>query len=90
MAADVDAARVGLTKALIRAYEDPEYHEHLKNDPNAALSEFQLTTDDVELLKNTSVTMGANTCADTSCIVSLCPCTCAVTVPGIPGLCRMD
>jgi hypothetical protein len=88
--ANVDQARVGLQKVLIRAYEEPAYQERLRTDPNGALAEFNLTTDDIELLHNTPVTMGGgDTCADTSCIISLCPCTCVVTVPGLPPpICR--
>jgi hypothetical protein len=92
-ASDEYTPRERLAAMVGRAELDPDgYGMELRADPVAALQRAGFSDADARALTSperaedpAAALRGA--CFDTTCIISLCPGTCFVSIPGIPGVC---
>jgi hypothetical protein len=92
-ASDEYTPRERLAAMVGRAELDPDgYGMELRADPVAALQRAGFSDADARALTSperaedpAAALRGA--CFDTTCIISLCPGTCFVSVPAIPGIC---
>jgi len=93
---DQYSPRARLTALLARAELDPEnIGKAVREDPIGALQSVGFSQDQAQALTaapaqaaDDPVVALAAGCNDTSCVISLCPPTCFVTIPAIPGLCQ--
>jgi hypothetical protein len=85
--------RERLAAMVARAELDPDgYGMELRADPTAALQRSGFSDADARglLSQDRAADPGAalrGSCADTTCYISLCPGTCFISIPPIPGLC---
>jgi hypothetical protein len=91
--------RERLAAMIARAELDPDdYGQRIRENPEAALQRAGFSNDQVRgLLSQPGAAVdpaagilgdGGGQCSDTSCIISLCPGTCFVSIPAIPGICN--
>jgi hypothetical protein len=92
--------RERLAAMIARAELDPDdYGQQIRENPEAALQRAGFSSDQVRgLLAQPKAAVdpaagilgggGGGQCSDTSCIISLCPGTCFVSIPAIPGVCN--
>ena len=92
---DEYSPRAKLAALIFRAEVDPDgIGKAVRQDPMGALQSIGFSQGQAEALTaqpaqaDDPVAALAAGCNDTSCLVSLCPATCFVTIPGIPGICR--
>lgn len=93
--------RERLAAMIARAELNPDdYGQRIRENPEAALQEAGFSSEQVRgLLSQQQAAVdpaagilggGGGQCSDTSCIISLCPGTCFVSIPAIPGICKTD
>lgn len=92
---DQYSPRARLAALLARCEIDPEgVGAEVKANPTAALQSVGFSQGQAQSLTaapaqaDDPVAALAAGCNDTSCLISLCPPTCFVTIPAIPGLCQ--
>jgi hypothetical protein len=94
-ASDQYTPRQRLAAMLARAELDPDgFGTEVKSNPAAALQQAGFSDAEAQglLSQEREADPGAalmrGSCADTTCIISLCPSSCFATIPAIPGLCQ--
>ena len=86
--------RERLQAMLIRAEIDEDFANSLRKDPTSLLTRAGLSEADARELMQTprdsgpTAALSRGGCYDTTCIVSLCPASCNVSTPAIPGICQ--
>ncbi|MER7010250.1 hypothetical protein ABT324_02320 [Saccharopolyspora sp. NPDC000359] len=85
--------RQRLSAIKARAEIDAAYAAEVRANPGEALRAAGFTEGQAQALTtaqtasdNPAVVLGA--CFDTTCAISICPPTCVVSIPGIPGVCK--
>ena len=82
-------------KALVaRAEIDPDFADAVRKDPTAALQRAGFSASEAQGLLQDAQARSAEPlaalragCADTTCALSLCPASCFLTIPQVPGVC---
>lgn len=93
--ADQYSPRERLAAMIARAELDPDgFGQELRDDPAAALQRAGFSDTEAQGLRSLdqraddpAAALRAG-CADTTCYISICPSSCFVTIPALPGLCN--